>query len=74
MFHRDLVRVDLWKGLHKHNSSQRLAGFKLLERSCRRWQLLLLQLCLRGNLLLGMHLRFCTHVEAKYAPESKIKF
>ena len=37
--------------------------FKQLERSCRRWQLYDLQLYLRGNLRLGMHLRFRDRTE-----------
>ena len=44
---------------------------KQLERSCRRWQLTWLQLVLRGELHLGMHLGFCdprrSHVTPKQA-------
>ena len=37
-----------------NKSGERLAGIKPPGRSCRRWQLNLLQLILRGNLHLGM--------------------
>ena len=58
---RDLVRVDpgdLSAQAHVRPRALRQV-IKLLVRSCRRWQLCFLQLDLRGDLHLGMHLRFC---------------
>ena len=66
--HRDLVRVDLRVEMHKHMLSQRLAGIKRLGRSCRRWQLFILQLDLRGFLPLGMPLRFHDPRRSQCAP------
>ena len=68
--HRGLVWVDACSTEHKHYSRQTALWLviKQLVRSCLRWQLLNLQLCLRGNLRLGMPLRFCIHVEASTPP------
>ena len=45
---------------------------KQLERSCRRWQLTWLQLVLRGELHLGMHLGFCDPRRSHVTPKRGI--
>ena len=69
--HRDLVRVDpgdLSAQAHVRPRTLRQV-IKLLVRSCRRWQLYGLQMDLRGNLLLGMHLRFRDPRRSQVAPK-----
>lgn len=56
---RDLVWGDPWIRIAQaqvRSEGARLV-FKQLVRSCRRWQLFGLQVDLRGDLRLGMHLR-----------------
>jgi len=71
VLHRDPVRVDpseLSAQAHIRLRALRLV-FKQLVRSCRRWQLNGLQMDLRGNLHLGMHLGFCDPRRSQVAPK-----
>ena len=70
-FHRDLVRVDPCDLSAQARIRQRALRLviKQLVRSCRRWQLNWLQLDLRGNLFLGMHLGFCDPRRSQVAPK-----
>ena len=70
---RTIVRAILCKGDLRNPKRTSTFGseaglIKRPVRSCRRWQLSFLQLDLRGNLLLDMHLEFCYPCQSQVAP------
>jgi len=55
--------------VHKHTAVRGWLSIKQPERSCRCWQLMVLQLDLRGLLRLGMHLGFRYPCRIQVAPK-----
>ena len=67
---RDLVIMTPGVGRTSTNRSEGYSVFfRQLKRSCRRWQLKVLQLYLRGDLRLGMHSRFRNPRRSHVAPD-----
>jgi len=71
---RDLVIMTPGVGRTSTNRSEgNRLFFRQLKRSCRRWQLKVLQLYLRGDLRLGMHSRFRNPRRSHVAPDECIR-